>query len=213
MKKYRAFTLAEVLLTLMIIGVIAGMTIPALRKNTMNRTVATNLKKAYSELNQATSLAMTTNEVDKLYRSGIFDSQNNFDKEFVYKYFSVMRECPSGSSNDCAGGNNFQNNKTYLLSNGIALNFDYCLSGGWAENPFTCNVFVDVNGPKAPNKGGSDQFMMGINTHDGRVYLGSYSSRNNERADFDDSCKNGDDYQMAWACGAKIMLDGWQIKY
>ena len=48
MKKYRAFTLAEVLLTLMIIGVIAGMTIPALRKNTMNRTVATNLKKAYS---------------------------------------------------------------------------------------------------------------------------------------------------------------------
>ena len=48
MKKFSAFSLAEVLVTLMIIGVIAGMTIPALRKDAMDRTIATNLKKAYS---------------------------------------------------------------------------------------------------------------------------------------------------------------------
>jgi len=49
----KAFSLAEILITLMIIGVIAGMTIPTLRKDSTNKATATNLKKVYSELKQS----------------------------------------------------------------------------------------------------------------------------------------------------------------
>lgn len=46
----KAFTLAEVLVTLMIIGVIAAMTIPGLRKNAEMRELAAGCKKAYASL-------------------------------------------------------------------------------------------------------------------------------------------------------------------
>lgn len=211
MKKLRAFTLAEVLVTLMIIGVIAGMTIPALRKDAMDRTIATNLKKAYSEMNQATALVMTNNESNKLFRTGIFDSQETFDTEFVRKYLNVIKECPAGSNDDCFGGSDLVSDKSYLLSNGIALSFSGCV--GLTEQS-SCNVFVDVTGPKSPNRGGTDQFMMQMNTGDGRVYLGSADGSRSSR-DYDSSCSDSssDDYSMAWACGAKIQLDGWAIKY
>ena len=209
MKKFRAFTLAEILVTLMIIGVIAGMTIPALRNDAMDRTIATNLKKAYSELNQATALVMTNNEANKLYRTGILDDQATFDKEFVYKYLNVIKECSSGSNNDCFGGSSLVSDKSYLLSNGIALSFSGCIG----RNDGGCNVFVDVNGPKSPNKGGVDQFLLGLSVSDGKVSIGKPSADEFANTNFDSSCEQNDDYVAAWACAGKIMKDGWVIKY
>ena len=48
-----AFTLAEVLITLGIIGVVAAMTLPTLIQKNNNRVVETRLKKFYSTMNQA----------------------------------------------------------------------------------------------------------------------------------------------------------------
>ncbi len=53
MKKKNAFTLAEVLITLGIIGVIASMTLPTLVQNNKNKEVEAKLKKVYSLMNQA----------------------------------------------------------------------------------------------------------------------------------------------------------------
>jgi len=52
-----AFTLAEVLITLGIIGIVAAMTLPALIQKNNNRIVETRLKKFYSSINQAVELA------------------------------------------------------------------------------------------------------------------------------------------------------------
>ena len=49
------FTLAEVLITLVIIGVIAAMTIPTLMNNTNKQEYVSKLKKAYSTMAQATN--------------------------------------------------------------------------------------------------------------------------------------------------------------
>ena len=54
--KRNAFTLAEVLITVVIIGVIAAITIPAIVENTNAQEYRTALKKALSELNQAMEL-------------------------------------------------------------------------------------------------------------------------------------------------------------
>ncbi|DAA83106.1 MAG TPA: hypothetical protein DCS44_06240 [Cyanobacteria bacterium UBA10660] len=48
----RTFTLAEVLITLGIIGVVAAITIPSLMENVRNRDLQAQLKKTYSEWNQ-----------------------------------------------------------------------------------------------------------------------------------------------------------------
>ena len=52
-----AFTLAEVLITLGIIGVVAALTIPSLIQHHRNQVVETRLKKVYSVVNQALVLA------------------------------------------------------------------------------------------------------------------------------------------------------------
>ena len=52
-----AFTLAEVLITLGIIGVVAAMTLPTLIQKHNNQVVATRLHKFYSVINQAVTMA------------------------------------------------------------------------------------------------------------------------------------------------------------
>lgn len=58
MKKFqKAFTLAEVLITLGIIGIVAAMTLPVLIQKNNNRVVETRLMKFYSAINQAVKMA------------------------------------------------------------------------------------------------------------------------------------------------------------
>lgn len=57
----KGFTLAEVLITLGIIGVVAAMTLPTLIQNYKNQVVETRLKKFYSVMNQAVMLSESEN--------------------------------------------------------------------------------------------------------------------------------------------------------
>jgi len=57
----KAFTLAEVLITLGIIGVVAAMTMPVLIQKNNNRIVETRLKKFYSVFNQAILMSVKDN--------------------------------------------------------------------------------------------------------------------------------------------------------
>ena len=52
MKKY-AFTLAEIMITIGIIGVVAAITIPLLMQNSNSKKFTTQFKKSLSTLNQA----------------------------------------------------------------------------------------------------------------------------------------------------------------
>ena len=56
----RAFTLAEVLITLGIIGIVVALTMPALIWNYRKKQTVTQLKKVYSALQQ--SILMSQNE-------------------------------------------------------------------------------------------------------------------------------------------------------
>ena len=55
--KNTAFTLAEVLITLGIIGVVAAMTLPTLINNYNKAVAVAKLQKAYSAMNQAFKMA------------------------------------------------------------------------------------------------------------------------------------------------------------
>ena len=80
LNKMRGFTLAEVLITLGIIGVVAAMTLPALIQKYRNQVVETRLAKVYSVMNQA----ILRSEVDngpKEYWD--FSSEDFFEKYFA----------------------------------------------------------------------------------------------------------------------------------
>ena len=74
MKKFYAFTLAEVLITLGIIGVVAAMTLPTLTQKQNERETVVRLKKAYSLLSQAVLAEMAENGTVDTWGLGNTDS-------------------------------------------------------------------------------------------------------------------------------------------
>ena len=66
MNKKSGFTLAEVLVTLMIIGVIAAMTVPSLMQSTAQQEYKAALKKSLSMMNQAITMNYALDGVDLL---------------------------------------------------------------------------------------------------------------------------------------------------
>ena len=71
-----AFTLAEVLITLGIIGIVAAMTIPTLIQNYQKRAYVAGLQKAYAQLAQAFKLAMADDTTTLLQNTTLFRSIN-----------------------------------------------------------------------------------------------------------------------------------------
>ena len=65
-KNFNAFTLAEVLITLGVIGVVAAMTLPTLIQNYKRHEVETKLAKFYTVMNEAIRMSETVNG-DKMY--------------------------------------------------------------------------------------------------------------------------------------------------
>ena len=63
MKKL-GFTLAEVLITLMILGVIAAMTVPSLIQDTQGKEQVVLMKKGHSMLNQAVTMNYALEQED-----------------------------------------------------------------------------------------------------------------------------------------------------
>ena len=64
MRKGAAFTLAEVIITLGIVGVIAALSIPGLITNIQKRQAETKLKRFYAEMNQAVKLSASQTGID-----------------------------------------------------------------------------------------------------------------------------------------------------
>ena len=81
MKRFKAFTLAEVLITLGVIGVVAGLTFPSLIQNYRNKVVESRLKKFYSAMNQAVIMAENDYGDKKIWFEDVggaeFDEEGN----------------------------------------------------------------------------------------------------------------------------------------
>jgi len=97
-KGKQGFTLAEVLITLAIIGIVAAMTIPTLIANAQKTQYLTGLKKAYAETTEA--LKLMANDYgcpDNLECTGLFGNSaisDTFANQFK-KYFKLAKDCGS----------------------------------------------------------------------------------------------------------------------
>lgn len=175
-KTLLAFTLAEVLITLMIIGIVAELTIPNLAKNIQDTQYKIGLKKAYSEISQAYLSAQVDN-------GGGFGAYSCDATTTLAKFSAIeaklkrMKSCSAGNvqgqcwsntptqPNVAAGCDSFistaqYNNDAFTTSDG--MNWLKYASGGGG-----CSLIaVDVNGNKTPNQWGKDvwTFMVSDTT-------------------------------------------------
>lgn len=100
-RAYAGFTLAEVLITLLVIGVVAALTIPTLMANTQKAQYVTALKKAYTTWNQVlVQMSTDKGSPGDLSKSDLFAAGTTgatFGEEAV-KYFNVVKICRAGES-------------------------------------------------------------------------------------------------------------------
>ena len=98
MKKFLAFTLAETLIVMGIIGVVAALTLPNLNSSTANKEKVVKLQKIYQNLNDAYGRAIAV--------YGPIDTwpQGNDSDTFVSRlmdFMKVAKYCESGHAKDC----------------------------------------------------------------------------------------------------------------
>lgn len=208
-----AFTLAEVLIVLGIIGVVAEMTIPTLMNNFQDQVFKTSYKKAYSLAAQAVLQCSADNSF--MERTGWTDATNNTANwnAFMAK-FKVVKTCDGGSTplSQCwdITGEQFNNSSAPVNAN---PGFVDASGMAWVQgssngySTITGDVFVDTNGFKKPNKFGHDRFRIYFVTADGAIATPGLPIKVKSDPDFVNSdptyCKYPPCYYTSWLLGAK----------
>ena len=199
--KKAAFTLAEVLITLGIIGVVAAITLPTLVANYQKQVWVNQLKKTYTTLNEgfkqmAASEGCTTLRCADISEDSpitMFDFTKAKTKEKFVKTFKLenvyVAGVPSNSiynykiktlsgdeytfSEECVGNN--ESGLVGTTSSGEIMSFANTMAG-----PL---VAVDINGLKSPNTFGRDIFVFsGFDFNDTAMVVPMYSKKWNEMA-------------------------------
>ncbi len=99
-----AFTLAEVLITLTVLGVIAAITIPSVIRNFQDRATLTKIKEAYSILDNAFSQAVAEKGYINTWVSSSSNTQQKIARDIqtnIKPYLKIRKDC---YSSDGAGG-------------------------------------------------------------------------------------------------------------
>jgi prepilin-type N-terminal cleavage/methylation domain-containing protein len=169
----RAFTLAEILITLSIIGIVAAIVIPSVVQSIQNAMYVGTFKKNYSTLSQVTNQVINANggSVPRAFGSSMIDT--------MAPYLSVSKYCNT-SPNQCwhtdsnwytlLGGAhhtsyNVTNTKGLILSDGTLIStldsdISACSYGGTLK---ICGfIMIDINGFKGPNRWGRDIFTFWV---------------------------------------------------
>jgi len=166
----KAFTLAEVLLTLAIIGVIAALTIPAVITKVTKDQYVTGLKKAYNTLKTVEGKAREEygDMEDWDWTSGT-NPTADFEKYFL-SHFDVLKNCGATTEKGCfAEGltfldsstwGNFNTTSYYKIVTSDGMSWAYHKSSNTTALSSRGNFHVDVNGLKGPNRLGRDIFIF-----------------------------------------------------
>lgn len=212
--KVLGFTLAEVLITLGIIGVVAAITIPGIMTKNKAHRLKSQYQKAYSEISQAIKM-MKYDEISldpKTYSSG-----NPFWKTFV-TYFKTAHWCETAGNNKdlCF----YSGDTSYVTLDGKSKppwsRFDdgqFVLLDGallMLENPYGSSnapiwIHVDINGKNVkPNKLGYDVFTFFVLDEE-IVPMGAPGT---PYTDMDRYCNTEVTNQYnGFACSYKVMSD------
>ena len=178
MKKH-GFTLAEVLVTLGIIGVVAALTTPALIQNVGNAKVGPKLQKAKATFETAAEMMLTDQNANSLF--GISSDASKLG-EALGRYMKIVAEGDSmddviGYSSYTSGSNIYsshmpeQMGKRFNAEDGMIYyiklletkeGVDTVTYADIPNNQRIGQVFVDINGKDKPNTVAKDLFVFAL---------------------------------------------------
>jgi prepilin-type N-terminal cleavage/methylation domain-containing protein len=227
----KGFTLAEVLITLGIVGVIASLTMPTLFQSYQKQVVVNRLKKVYSVLSQAT--LMPYGESNGIY-SDLLGIGGNTSGDKTEKFFTNYW-LPHFSSPNIANDSFYSDTDAYYRLDGNKVGIriitsyandrvSYSTSDGTIYTVFikttsskdennteryeyssSMNIYVDINGTKNPNTLGKDVFIFTADFTKNQVI--PYGADLDEETINNNCNKNS----SGTTCATKIINAGWKI--
>ncbi len=229
MSTKNSFTLSETLITLGIIGIIVGITLPAIIGKYQKAVAVNKLKKVYSVFSQALLSAKEENGSP----SNWVNDGDTINKESAEKYFNqywkpyikTSRICKLKTKDNCgyktatawkrSDGIPFdtgivdENTRTsFFMPDGtfvLLLYFSWDTSSGNTVAKFskTQSLYIDKNVIKGPNTFGKDVFYFLINLENGIL---EPPSLNQSKASLIRNCQQG-----GYVCSTLIIQSGWQM--
>ena len=240
MKFKRAFTLAEVLITLVIIGVVAAITLPALRSDVDKTAFATGLKTNISILNNGFRQIMVNDDTDDMRNTTLWidylrpiagtpDITTDMKVE-MSKFFKIDKvELAQDSSKKFYGFDNTERTfpaaaVRFYLSNSAILMMTFLEDNGRTActteqsycNP-VASIILDVNGDKGPNTIGKDIYYLDLG-EDGFVYpYGSKAVHEFREGvpewDTEEGCQGENPSVSGESCAGRVVDEGFKINY
>ncbi len=196
--KKAAFTLAEVLITIGVIGIVAAMTIPNLVQNYKKKEYSVRVKQFYSMMTQIIKLSEIDNgnietwhkDATSIDDLGNVASGKKFTQRYILPYlkYSTIDDNPKWYTTHLNNGSSFS-----------------------VKNGGCYDVLFDVNGDNGPDKYGQDRYVFliclshwnGNNT--GFQVYDAHTANTREKAK--ELCQTSASY-----CNVLLYYDNWEFK-
>ena len=222
------FTLAEVLITLVIIGVVAALTIPTAIAKYQKTQTPIRLKKAYSTFAQAVTRAVAeygSIESWELGADRTAQAADDFFDKYLKPYLRVDKDCMHSTSGVCdfhycfLDGTNCASldsrYKRFYISDGTMIAMLIINQSDTKQ----VSTIIDINGTKGPNLQGKDVFQFSYYILSSADATGKFIPYYGYGLSVDTllnsttsgSCNKSAVYQAGLGCPAVIMMSGWKL--
>ena len=231
----KGFTLAEVLITLAVIGVVATLTMPNLIGNYKNRVLMTQLQKTINTVTNSVSRAMndyaaekfgdvvTNPDTAKSFLKDYFDTVNICTRDSGYSnclaasYNNIDWNTPTGSIFPTAGGMPFVCGNLTSGATVCIASEDNNGHGGAMGFGGIVFVITDVNGLQGPNINGKDLFWFAV-LNNGKLWYSAEkpNSPDEEKMQAEaagEKCSIEYYYPLQNTCLPYIISHGWEFKF
>ena len=220
----KGFTLAEVLITLGIIGVVAALTIPTLISNHQKKVWVTQLKKNITTLQNSYKKIMADEGVDSIFDTPVaYKNINGRNVEFGY----YPEKFAAYFGYNLVSADSLEKSLLKDLGDDIlALPDGSCLfletnRSSSEDASVHLMTYIDVNCDKAPNKPGRDTFLLPLD-RDAKINFYGYGSFDNPD-DWKLICNKeaikqledveGANMVITVFCTGRIINEGWEMNY
>ena len=217
-KRKYGFTLGEVLLAMLIIGVIAVLSLPSLLKNVHEKSRMSLLKGTVASIGNVIQSELTKQRTTEITSTDIYKDP----KAFIQKFDGAKSGEPFGKTykrhsdskvitDVLIPSDDSDNQAVLLLKNGVGIGIV-----NDKDNSKT-SIVVDVTGADKPNMVGVDYFIMKVEWYDGEGYrAGDIAGYINGDADGEETASGLKDLCNAGngaACFRMVELSSYEPRY